>query len=61
MRTAAIICIECSIRVYYDDCSIRVSRSFKNLSHTKSVVLSRAGAYGDMVLDHFSATEVHAV
>ena len=28
MRTVAIICIECSIRVYYDDCFIRVSRSF---------------------------------
>ena len=58
MRTAAIICIECSIRKYYNDCSIRVSRSFTNLSHTKSVVLNRAGAYGDMVLDHVSATGV---
>ena len=26
MRTVVIICIECSIRVHYDDCSIRVSR-----------------------------------
>ena len=28
MGTVAIICTECSIRVYYDDCSIRASRSF---------------------------------
>ena len=48
MRTVAIICIECSIRVYYDDCSIRVSRSFTNSSQSMAVVLSRAGAYGTL-------------
>ena len=31
MRTVTIICTECSIRVYYDDCSIKVSRSLINL------------------------------
>ena len=35
MRTVAIIYTECSIRAYYDACSIRVSQSFSMIQAEK--------------------------